>query len=352
MAAAADNSDVRHAVVILNWNGRHWLEQFLGAVEQTTPDHVAVVVADNGSTDDSAAYVASNHPRTLWWPMDANRGYAGGYNTALEGLKSRWPGLDVAVLMNSDIAPLPLWWEPLERAFADNPRLGAAQPVLRSHAHPTEFEYAGAAGGCMDVLGYPYAWGRVLDHCETDRGQYAHPEVRPVFWASGACLAVRMDAFQAAGRLDESLFAHMEEIDLCWRMHRCHWDVVCVNSSTVLHVGGGTLNALHPRKTFLNFRNNLFILVRNLPPAVALPVVLARLVLDGLAGIRFLLQRQPAHTAAILRAHFAFYGRMHRAILAQDPFPRGWPSEGVYRGSIVWRALVQKNPIAPPLNRP
>ena len=349
MAAADAERPVRHAVVILNWNGRAWLERFLGAVEATTPETVALVVADNGSTDDSAAYVAAHHPRVHFLAMDQNRGYAGGYNTALRHLRAQWPELDLAVLMNSDIEPLPLWWPPLEAAFAANPRLGAAQPVLRSHAEPDRFEYAGGAGGCMDLLAYPYAYGRVFDSCEVDSGQYREPAIRPVFWASGACLVVRTAAFEAAGRLDESLFAHMEEIDLCWRMHRAGWDVACVNASTVLHVGGGTLNALHPRKTFLNFRNNLFVAVRNLPPHIALPVVLARLVLDGLAGIRFLLQRKPEHTWAIVRAHFAFYGRLHRAVLAPDPFPRGWPTVGVYRGSLVWRALVRKKTTAPPL---
>lgn len=344
-----ETDEVRSAVVILNWNGRHWLEQFLGRVEATTPGRVAVVVADNASSDDSRAYTEANHPRTVWLGMERNRGYAGGYNVALQKLQARWPHLELAVLMNSDIEPLPGWWEPIEEAFERNPKLGAAQPQLRSHRQPEFFEYAGAAGGCMDRWGYPYAWGRVFDACERNEGQYRMPEVRSVFWASGACLAVRLRAFDDAGKLDESLFAHMEEIDLCWRMHRADWEVACVNASAVLHVGGGTLNALNPQKTFLNFRNNLLILVRNLPPHQALPVVLARLVLDGLAGIRFLLQRQPAHTLAILRAHFAFYGRLHRAVLAGDPFPRRWPAYGVYRGSIVWNALVRKRTTAPPL---
>ncbi len=337
------------AVVILNWNGRHWLERFLPEVVGTTPRDLLIVVADNGSTDDSQEWVLTHQPECYWQGMPSNEGFAGGYNLSLQGLLKDFPSLELAVLMNSDVAPNPQWWEPLARRFADNPRLGAAQPILMDYQKPTHFEYAGAAGGLMDCLGYPFAYGRTMDLLEKNQGQYDGPGHRPIFWASGACLAVRLVAFQEVGGLDARLFAHMEEIDLCWRLHRADWEVECVTQSQVRHVGGGTLQALSTQKTFLNFRNNLLILVKNLPAPTAFGVIFLRLFLDGLAGIQFVFQGKANHTWAIARAHGAFYARMGSFMLFPSPWPKKWPSQGVYKGSIVWYRMIRRGTKTPPL---
>ena len=326
---------MRTAVVLLNYNGLHWLKSFVPSVvaRSTGAD---VVVIDNGSTE----------PKTLDWiraqgsavhliALPENLGYAGGYQ---EGLK-QLDGYDLAVLMNTDIEPLEGWLAPLIARFEQQPHLGAIQPKLRSHAEPEYFEYAGAMGGRMDDWGIPFAYGRVLDRCELDRGQYDEPTYRPVFWASGACLAVRLEAYHAVGGLDSAFFAHMEEIDLCWRMHRHGWTVEACSASTVLHVGGGTLNVGSPRKTFLNVRNSLLTVVRNAPTLDAMRIVAFRLLLDGAAGIRFLLQRQPKHTLAIIQAHFAFYAMFSRYAVSRDRTPKRWPEHGRYRGSILWSKL-------------
>ena len=332
---------MRTAVVILNWNGVHWLQKFLPSVVANSPD-ATVVVADNGSQDDSETYTRSRHPEVLWLGMDANRGYAGGYNTALKMLQQRHPELEYAVLMNSDIEPLAGWLEPLVTFLDAHPLAGAIQPKLLDYGHPERFEYAGAMGGGMDLWGYPFAQGRVFDHCETDQGQYDQPAFPEVFWASGACLMVRLSAFLRAGQLDTQLFAHMEEIDLCWRMWRAGFTVHAAAPSKVLHVGGGTLGALSPQKTFLNFRNSLLVAVKNLPALAAMRVVAARLFLDGAAGLLFLWRGQGTHCWAIVRAHGQFYRMFARFAFRPQQDAKGWPSAGVYRGSIVWQYYARK----------
>ena len=332
------------AVIILNWNGRAWLEKFLIKVIERSPG-ARVIVADNGSTDDSEAWAHEHAPAAEWLALGENYGYAEGYNRALKAID----GIEYAVLMNSDIEPLSGWLEPLVQRFDANPSLGAIQPKIKDHQRPTHFEYAGAAGGYMDVLGYPFAAGRVFDHCEEDTGQYDTRDgspTRQVFWASGACLAVRVEAFWQAGGLDPKLFAHMEEIDLCWRMQLNGSAVEAHGQSEVLHVGGGTLDALSPRKTYLNFRNSLLILVKNLPMGLAVPVILSRLGLDGLAGLQFLFKGQGQHTWAIVRAHFAFY-RLMTSFAIRPQSKKGWPQRGLYRGSIVWWHYVKRNKVAP-----
>lgn len=326
---------MRTAVVLLNYNGLRWLRQFLPAVVARSPE-ADVVVIDNGSTEPGTLeWLRSEHPNVALVALEENLGYAGGYQ---EGL-ARLEGYDVAVLMNTDIEPLEGWLAPLTARFEQQPRLGAIQPKLRSYAEPDHFEYAGAMGGRMDWWGIPFAYGRVMDTCETDRGQYDEPTYRPVFWASGACLAVRLDAYWACGGLDPAFFAHMEEIDLCWRLHRHGWSVEACSASTVRHVGGGTLQTGSPRKTHLNVRNSLLTVVRNAPTLSAMRIVAARLLLDGAAGIRFLLQRQPQHTLAIIRAHFAFYQMFSRYAVSRDRTPKRWPEYGLYPGSILWDRL-------------
>jgi len=330
------------AVVILNWNGRHWLEQFLPKVIERSPN-ARVIIADNGSSDDSESWTRTHAPQAEWLPLGDNHGYAEGYNRALQTLD----GVDYAVLMNSDIEPLDGWLEPLVQRFDAEPQLGAIQPKIKDHKRPSHFEYAGAAGGYLDVLGYPFAAGRVFDHCEEDLGQYNQGDpTQPVFWASGACLMVRLSAYWQAGGLDPKFFAHMEEIDLCWRMQMHGFLVEAHGQSEVLHVGGGTLNALSPRKTFLNFRNSLLILVKNLPAWRAFPIILTRLILDGLAGVQFMFQGKPQHTWAIVRAHFAFYGMM-TSFAIRPRAKKGWPQHGLYRGSIVWWRFARGRKVAP-----
>ncbi len=332
---------MKTAVVILNWNGVHWLEKFLPSVVANSPE-ATVVVADNGSQDASESYTRTHHPDVLWLGMEENRGYAGGYNVALERLNKDYPDLTYAVLMNSDIEPLAGWLEPLVTFLDTHPQAGAIQPKLLDYAHPERFEYAGAMGGGLDFWGYPFAQGRLFDSCEEDQGQYDKPAFPAVFWASGACLMVRMDAFRRAGQLDTDLFAHMEEIDLCWRMWRAGYTVHAAAPSKVLHVGGGTLGALSPQKTFLNFRNSLLVTVKNAPTLDAMRMVAARLFLDGLAGLLFLSRGQAAHCWAIVRAHGQFYRMFARFAFRPQQDAKGWPKAGLYRGSIVWAYFAKK----------
>lgn len=321
-------AELRTAVVILNWNGRHWLEAFLGEVVRHSPE-AEVVVADNASTDDSLSWVRAHHPEVQVIETGGNFGYAGGYDRALARLDH-----DVFVLLNSDVQVTEGWLRPLLDRMASDPAIGACQPKVRWHAHPERFEYAGACGGFIDRWGYPFCRGRLFDTLETDTGQY--DDARPVFWATGACLVVRRAAFEAVGGLDESLFAHMEEIDLCWRMQNAGWSVWVEPASTVFHVGGGTLPMGSPRKTYLNFRNNLILLAKNLPARAAVAVVFIRMVLDGIAAWRMLFTGDGRGFLAVGRAHGAFYLRLPRTIRARRGAVRA-PQDlsGWWPGSVV-----------------
>ncbi len=324
------------AVAILNWNGLSLLQTYLADVVAHSQPH-AVYVIDNDSSDGSVAYLQAHFPDVKCIQTGANLGYAGGYNAGMKHLEE-----DIVVLLNSDVRTTPGWLEPVVAHLEARPKCGALQPKIRWDRQPERFEYAGAAGGFMDTLGYPFCRGRLVDELEVDRGQY--DASTQVFWATGACMVVRREAYNRVGGLDNMLFAHMEEIDLCWRMQRAGYEIWAVPASTVFHLGGATLDASNPKKTFLNFRNNLHILVKNLPQHQAFVVVMARLVLDGLAGIKFLIDGKPRHTWAIVRAHFAFYARFgriqrQRVHLARKhglPF-LGWRAlHGVYHGSMAW----------------
>ena len=325
------------AVAILNWNGKALLEEYLpGVVEDSKPHPVYVI--DNDSSDDSIAYVKENFPEVTVVQTGENLGYAGGYNKGLAPVKEPY-----AVLLNSDVRTTPGWLDPILDRFKSEPNCGAVQPIIRWDRAKDKFEYAGASGGFMDVLGYPFCRGRILYELESDHGQY--DDAMKVFWATGACLAVRMDAFYKAGSLDNLLFAHMEEIDLCWRMQRAGYTVWVEPASTVFHLGGATLNADSPKKTYLNFRNNLIILVKNLPQLTAMRIVFLRLLLDGLAGVKFVLEGKPKHTWAIIRAHFGFYARFtqvqrSRASLNHLPIVPLYKLTGIYTGSMVWQFYV------------
>jgi GT2 family glycosyltransferase len=288
------------AVVILNWNGEQMLRQFLPSVVEhsvlpETLGEAVVYVADNGSTDDSLALLAKEFPMVSTIVFDENYGFADGYNKAFEQIDAEY-----AVLLNSDVEVTAGWLAPLVEFMDANPRVAACQPKLKAYHQRYEFEYAGAMGGYLDRYGYPYCRGRIFDTIEKDLGQY-DADV-PLLWATGACLVVRLPIYKEVGGLDGRFFAHMEEIDLCWRLRLRGHEVRSVASSVVYHVGGATLNAGHPRKTFLNFRNNLLMLYKNLPEGELRKVLFVRALLDYVAAAMFLLKGEWGNVKAVFRA--------------------------------------------------
>ncbi|QED37538.1 glycosyltransferase family 2 protein [Antarcticibacterium arcticum] len=301
-------------VVILNWNGLDLLKQFLPDVIKFSPE-ATVYVADNASTDRSVQYVRENFPATKVIINKVNGGYAKGYNDALEQLDE-----DIFVLLNSDVQVTPHWLEPILKIFKTREEVAAVQPKILDYKNPEYFEYAGAAGGFIDRFGYPYCRGRIFDSLEQDKGQY-DDEIE-IFWASGACLAIRKKAFYQAGALDEDYFAHQEEIDLCWRLFNLGHKVRYTPESVVYHVGGATLNNMNPRKTFYNFRNSLYNLVKNLPAHTWIFVILGRMILDGIAAFRFLLTGQIDHFWAVFRAHMNFYKHLPLLLKKRKIIPK------------------------------
>ncbi|KAB2814725.1 glycosyltransferase family 2 protein [Phaeocystidibacter luteus] len=319
------------ALAILNWNGKSLLEKFLGKVIDDSPEG-EVIVIDNASSDDSVSWIQQNHPEIRIIENNTNTGYAGGYNEGLKEIKH-----DFVVLLNSDVETTPGWLAPILTRFQSDDSIAAIQPKIRAYNDKEYFEYAGASGGFIDSLGYPFCRGRIFGHLEKDEGQY--DEAMPVFWSTGACLAVRNSAYQECNGLDPMFFAHMEEIDLCWRFQRSGYTCWVEPKSCVYHVGGGTLDSLNSRKTYLNFRNNLVLLTKNLPRHKILPIIFSRLILDGLAGIQFLLQRKPKHTIAIVKGHFHYYGMFNKIMRERSgQFP--WPLTGVYQRSIVRQVFL------------
>ncbi len=299
------------SVIILNWNGSGLLRRYLPAVVAHTPaDWADVVVADNGSTDDSLSLLGEEFPTVQVWSLGDNYGYAGGYNRALAKAETPY-----CVLLNSDVAPAEGWLEPLLAYAEAHPGVAALQPKLLSDRDRRMFEYAGAAGGYLDCLGYPYCRGRIFSVVEQDCGQY--DTVAPVMWATGACLWIRTELFRQAGGLDERFFAHMEEIDLCWRLRRLGYGLACVPQSTVYHLGGASLAMGHPKKTYLNFRNSLLMLWKNLPEKQREGLIFRRKCLDALAACNFLLHGEWKHVKAVWFAH-RDAGRMIRDEYGRD----------------------------------
>ncbi|MDR0413830.1 MAG: glycosyltransferase family 2 protein [Prevotellaceae bacterium] len=320
------------SVVILSWNGEKFLQRFLPSVVANTDDQQAeIVVADNGSTDGSVAYVAQHFPQVRLIKFDRNFGFTGGYNRAMAQVKSTY-----TVLLNSDVNVPPGWLTPLVQRMDAYERVGACMPKIRSFSQPQCFEYAGGAGGFIDMLGYPFCRGRILSTIEQDRGQYN--DSRKIFWATGACMMVRTKLFKMLGGFDSDFFAHMEEIDLCWRMQNAGYDIVCVGASEVFHVGGGTLPNNNPRKLFYNYRNNLLMLYKNLPSGVHVAVVALRMLLDWGSAVVFLLQLKFSYAKAVFKAHAAFFklkrGKRNSRRSVFSVAGAGNLS-GVYRGSIV-----------------
>jgi GT2 family glycosyltransferase len=295
-AVRADSRTARKAVavVILNYNGKAHLENFLGTVVRCSDD-ATVIVADNGSGDDSLTYISQFHPLVRVIPIGSNRGFCGGYNFALRQVDA-----DYYVLLNNDVEVTDGWLRPLRRLLDDNGNIAAVQPKILSWRQKDYFEYAGAGGGMIDTLGYPFCRGRLFRTLERDNGQYN--DTVPVFWATGACMAVRSGLFHELGGLDEDFFAHMEEIDLCWKLKRLGYQVYYCGESTVYHVGGGTLSEGSPRKTYYNFRNGLDMLIKHQAGAQLVWKLPLRIVLDWVAAARFLLE-SPKSALAVLRAH-------------------------------------------------
>lgn len=302
------------AVVILNWNGIQLLEQFLPSVVEYSPEST-VYIADNASSDNSVIYIMENFPKVKIIKNEINGGYSKGYNDALSFLKE-----DIFILLNSDVQVTPDWLTPILLLFKRNNKLGAVQPKILSYKNPEYFEYAGAAGGFIDKLGYPYCRGRIFEELEKDEGQYNNES--EIFWASGACLCISREAFFRVGGLDEDYFAHQEEIDVCWRLHNFGYQVRYTPDSVVYHVGGATLNSMNPHKTFYNFRNSLYNLVKNLPARELLWVLPLRMILDAFAAIKFLFEGQFAHFSAIFRAHLNFYGMIPVMIKKRKKTPQ------------------------------
>lgn len=291
------------SVVILNYNGRQWLEKFLPFCMQTTYPAVQWIVADNASTDESVKYVQSHFPSVEVVQFEINHGFAKGNNDAVPHCKGEY-----VVLLNSDVEVTPNWLEPLVQRMQDNTQIAAVQPKIRSYHKKTHFEYAGACGGFLDKYGVPFCRGRMFQHCEEDKGQY--DEAIPVFWATGACMMFRKSIWEHTGGLDDHFFAHMEEIDWCWKAQLAGYEIWCEPKSVVYHVGGGTLAAENPKKTYLNFRNSLFMLYKNLPPGKLWSTIFKRLLLDGLAGVFYLLKGKFRHVWAIVKAHWYFFRKV------------------------------------------
>jgi len=323
-------------VVILNYNGVGWFEKFLKGVIENSPK-AEVVVIDNASTDNSVEYLKNNFPEVRLIINKENHGYAGGYNEGLKQLNH-----PIWILLNSDVEVTPNWLDPIEQVFDQNDNVAACQPKILSYNEKSKFEYAGAGGGMLDKLAYPFCRGRIFQELEVDTGQY--DDVKEVFWASGACMGVRSSVFKDLGGFDETYFAHMEEIDLCWRMKNNGYKVLYNGSSTVYHVGGGTLDYNNPRKTYLNFRNSLFTNYKNYDKS-SFGFILKRLFLDGLAGTKFLFSGQFKHIGAIFKAHFSFYKelkvlKVKRKEIEKRNFKQ---MTGVYSKSIVMQHFVKNN---------
>ncbi|MBL7813329.1 MAG: glycosyltransferase family 2 protein [Bacteroidetes bacterium] len=325
---------VRTDIVILNYNTKGLLEALLPLVKANTNlDGVQIVVADNASSDGSAEYVKQYHPDIELVEMKENRGYAGGYNACLKGRTA-----DYFVLLNSDAEPAPGWLPPLIDQAENHPECAAVQPALLDFYNREKYEYAGAAGGFLDHYGYPFCRGRIFGNLENVEGQYSEPE--EIFWASGAALFMRRTAWEQAGGLDETFFAHMEEIDLCWRLKNKGWEIWACPDSTVYHMGGATLSNQSPRKTYLNFRNGLLMLYKNLHEKELNRVIFRRKLLDGLAAVFFMLQGKFNHIPQIWKAHRHF-DKMKRNF--SRPASNKPMSEltGVLKGSLVFRYFLK-----------
>jgi GT2 family glycosyltransferase len=318
------------AVVILNWNGKNFLEKFLPSVTKFS-DNAEVVVADNCSTDNSIDFVKSFYPTVRIVKNDTNGGFAKGYNDALKKIEAEY-----YILLNSDVEVTENWITPVIQLMEKDKQIAACQPKILSYQNRKQFEYAGAAGGYIDKYGYPFCRGRIFNSFEEDEGQY--DDEREIFWATGACLFIRSEIYHSVGGLDEDFFAHMEEIDICWRIKNRGWKVMYCPHSKVYHVGGGTLSKINNHKTYLNFRNNLFLLCKNHSSKYFTIKLFLRGILDGIAAIKFLLSFEFSHFGAVLKAHGSFYasfGKILKKRREQQKLIKHYSTTAIYRRSIV-----------------
>lgn len=324
------------AIVILNWNGRHYLQQFLPTVLATQYHPFKVVVADNASTDDSVSFLERHFPEVEILQLEKNFGFAKGYNEALTQVEA-----DYYVLLNSDVEVTPGWLQPMINLLEQHETHAACQPKILSFRHRQLFEYAGAAGGWLDAYGYPFARGRVFDICEEDRGQYN--DTTEVFWASGASLVIRSKVFHKMGGFDEYFFAHQEEIDLCWRIQKEGYYIFCCPESVIYHVGGGTLPRGNSLKTFLNFRNNQIMLAKNLPADERWWKIPYRMLLDDVSALKGLLSGDGGYFVAIIKAHFAFiYWMFFEKRKKRRSSENKITLKGYYKGNIAWEHFARK----------
>jgi len=322
------------AIVILNWNGTKLLEQFLPSVIKHSAE-AEIYLADNASTDNSIAFVKANFPTVKIIQNEDNYGFAKGYNIAMQNVEE-----DYYCLLNSDVEVTKNWLTPILTCFENEPQTAIIQPKLLDFKLKTHFEYAGAAGGFIDKFGYPFCRGRIFDTVEKDNGQY-NDDIQ-IFWASGACFFIRKEVFRKLNGFDADFFAHQEEIDLCWRANNLGYNIKYISKSVVYHVGGAILKEGSPKKTFLNFRNSLLMLTKNLPFEQLFPTLFIRLCLDGIAGIQFLFKGKFNHFFAIIKAHFSFYTLINKTLKKR----KGKTSKQYYHtNSIVYRYFIKNGKV-------
>ena len=320
----------RTAVVILNYNGEKLLQQFLPSVIQHSSE-AEIIVADNNSSDQSISFVQQTFPQIRIIQLDRNYGFCGGYNRALQQVVANY-----YVLLNSDIEVTSQWLGPMTSLLDNDPTIAAVQPKVLSYQNKNKFEHAGAAGGFIDALGYPFCRGRIFDYVEEDQGQYN--DQREVFWATGACLMIRSEAFKKFGGFDEDFFAHMEEIDLCWKLQRTGQKVFYCGKSTIYHVGAGTLSYQNPKKVFLNFRNGLSLLFKHLNAGELIYKLPLRILLDVIAAVQFLIKGEAGSFAAVIRAQGKFLFNLPRDLRKRKEVRKGaptYPDTMIYKGSVV-----------------
>jgi GT2 family glycosyltransferase len=321
------------AVVILNWNGKYYLERFLPSVYNSSYPNLTFVIGDNASTDDSVEFIKKTYPKITLIQNDKNYGFAGGYNRILAQVEA-----DYFIILNSDVEVSPNWIEPIIQAMESDSKVVAAQPKILSSLNPDQFEYAGAAGGFIDKYGYPFCRGRIFENLEVDLGQYNDP--KSIFWASGAALFIKSKIWKESGGFDEDFFAHMEEIDLCWRLKRMGYTIKYYPFSEVFHVGGGALSKENPFKTYLNFRNNLMMLQKNLPSQQVYLRLFLRLWLDLFALLRFYLKGQFKDAFAVHRAHGYFFRHFIKNNKKRKLHTTNFKVSELYLKSIVWDYFI------------
>ena len=324
---------MRVAVVILNWNGKNFLEKFLPSLLVNSINEAEIIVADNASSDNSVDYLKSNFPTIRIIQHNKNFGFAQGYNLALAQVEA-----DYYILLNSDIEVTPNWIQPVIDLMESDESIAACQPKIRSYTEPQKFEYAGGAGGFIDKYGYPFCRGRMFLSIEEDDGQY--DDAIEIFWATGACMFVKATLFHKFGGLDEDFFAHMEEIDFCWRLKNEGYKIMYCPSSVVYHIGGGTLPKISWRKTYLNFRNNCILLYKNLPDNLLLEVFAKRLILDGIAAMKFLITAGFKDFFAVSKAHFSFYGSLGKTRQKRKKLKQG-QVKNIYQKNIVFEYYLR-----------